>query len=73
MIVELLNKLIEKKFYVKKEDIVNKCNVFFAMNVITEEAYSNLILKIEEVYFIPPVIDEKENITEESENTIEGE
>lgn len=52
-ITDLLNKLIEKKFYENKEDIINKCNVFFAMNVITEEEYSNLILKIEEVYFVP--------------------
>lgn len=53
MIVNLLDKLITKKFYSNKEDIVNKCSVFFAMNVISEEEYSNLILKIEEVYFIP--------------------
>lgn len=53
MIANLLNKLITKKFYENKEDIVNKCSVFFAMNVISEEEYSNLILKIEEVYFVP--------------------
>lgn len=53
MIVNLLDKLITKKFYSNKEDIVSKCSVFFAMNVISEEEYSNLILKIEEVYFIP--------------------
>jgi len=61
-ITDLLLKLIEKKFYENKEDIVNKCNVFFAMNVISEEEYSNLILKIEEVYFVEtveePVIEE---------------
>lgn len=51
MIVSLLDKLISKKFYPNKEDIVDKCSVFFAMNIITEEEYSNLILKIEEVYF----------------------
>lgn len=54
-ITDLLIKLIEKKFYENKEDIINKCNVFFAMNVISEEDYSNLILKIEEVYFVAPV------------------
>lgn len=53
MIANLLNKLVTKKFYSNKEDITNKCSVFFAMNVISEEEYSNLILKIEEVYFIP--------------------
>lgn len=50
-ITDLLNKLIEKKFYTK-EKITDKCNVFFAMSIITEEEYSNLILKIEEVYFV---------------------
>lgn len=53
MIVNLLNKLITKKYYSNKEDITNKCSVFFAMNVISEEEYSNLVLKIEEVYFVP--------------------
>ncbi|MBO5138664.1 MAG: hypothetical protein J6B89_03380 [Bacilli bacterium] len=53
--VKLLEKLINKKFYENKEDIVNKCNVFFAMNVISEEEYSSLILQIEEVYFVAPV------------------
>lgn len=63
-ITDLLTKLIEKKFYENKEDIINKCNVFFAMNVISEEDYSNLILKIEEVYFVAPV----EEITGEESN-----
>lgn len=70
MIVELLNKLIEKKFYKNKEDIKNKCGVFFAMNVISEEDYSELILKIEEVYF-EPILDETENTL--LEENIEGE
>lgn len=51
-VTDLLVRLIEKKFYENKEDIINKCNVFFAMNVINEDDYSNLILKIEEVYCI---------------------
>lgn len=63
MIVKLLEKLINKKFYENKEDIVNKCSVFFAMNVISEEEYSSLILQIEEVYFVPqieePIVDEE--------------
>lgn len=65
MIVSLLNKLIEKKFYKNKEDIINKCNVFFAMNVINDEEFSTLVLKIEEVYFIPEeIIVEKEQLVE---------
>lgn len=63
-ITDLLTKLIEKKFYENKEDIINKCNVFFAMNVISEEDYSNLILKIEEVYFVAPT---EETTTEDGE------
>ena len=63
-ITDLLNKLIEKKFYTK-EKITDKCNVFFAMNVISEEEYSNLILKIEEVYFVAPVEEVIEENTEE--------
>lgn len=50
MLINLLNNLIEKKFYENKEEIQNKLNVFFAMNVISEEEYSNLILKTEEMY-----------------------
>lgn len=63
-ITDLLNKLIEKRFYTK-EKITDKCNVFFAMNVISEEEYSNLILKIEEVYFVAPVEEVIEENTEE--------
>lgn len=52
MIFKLLDKLIDKKFYEDKEEIVNKCSVFFAMNILSEEEYSTLILKIEQVYFV---------------------
>ncbi len=58
MIVALLNKLIEKKFYENKQEIIDKCSVFFAMNVISEEDYSNMILKIEEVYYVEPIVEE---------------
>ena len=57
-ITDLLTKLIEKKYYDIKEEIITKCNVFFAMNVISEEEYSNLILKAEEAYYIAPIIEE---------------
>lgn len=62
MIFKLLDKLIDKKFYEDKEEIVNKCSVFFAMNILSEEEYSTLILKIEQVYFV--VEDKYTNITE---------
>lgn len=49
-IATLLEKLIAKKYYTNKEDIENKLNVFYAMSKITDEEYSNLTLKVEEVY-----------------------
>ena len=63
MITTLLSKLVEKKYYENKQDIVDKCSVFFAMNVINETDYSNMMLKIEEVYYVP------EEETDETEDT----
>lgn len=65
MIVELLEKLINKKYYEDKEIIENKLNVFYAMNKITDEEYSNLTLKAEEAYVVVNEIEE--DTTEESE------
>lgn len=48
----LLEKLIVKKYYASKEDIENKLNVFYAMSKISDEEYSNLTLKVEEVYAV---------------------
>ena len=64
MITTLLNKLIDKKYYENKQDIIDKCSVFFAMNVINETDYSNMMLKIEEIYFV-----EEETIDETTEET----
>ena len=50
MIVELLKKLIVKKYYKEKTDIVNKLNVFYAMNKISDEEYSELTLLVEDTY-----------------------
>ena len=58
MITTLLNKLIDKKYYENKQDIIDKCSVFFAMNVINETDYSNMMLKIEEIYYVPEVADD---------------
>lgn len=58
MITTLLNKLIDKKYYEEKQDIVDKCSVFFAMNVINETDYANMMLKIEEIYYVPEVADD---------------
>ena len=58
MITTLLNKLIDKKYYEEKQDIIDKCSVFFAMNVINETDYANMMLKIEEIYYVPEVADD---------------
>lgn len=64
-ISDLLFNLIEKKYYEKKEEIENKLNIFYAMNKISDEEYSSLVLKAEEVY-----AEATEN-TEETDNIIE--
>nr|DAS24471.1 MAG TPA: hypothetical protein [Caudoviricetes sp.] len=50
MIVELLKKLIVKKYYKEKADIENKLNVFYAMSKISDEEYSELTLLVEDTY-----------------------
>jgi len=50
MIVELLKKLITKKYYKEKADIENKLNVFYAMSKIGDEEYSELTLLVEDTY-----------------------
>lgn len=49
---ELLLKLIENKYYEQKEVILNKVNFFFALNQITGDEYSNLALRIEDIYIL---------------------
>ena len=66
-IATLLEKLIVKKYYANKEDIENKLNVFYAMSKISDEEYSNLTLKVEEVYAVV------EQSAEEVEETVESE
>ena len=63
-IATLLEKLIVKKYYANKEDIENKLNVFYAMNKITDEEYSNLTLKVEEVYAVVEDTEEVEEVAE---------
>lgn len=77
MITTLLNKLIDKKYYEDKQDIVDKCSVFFAMNVINEIDYANMMLKIEEVYYVEEttddVVEEPVDETEDTESAEEVE
>lgn len=69
MIVELLEKLISKKYYEDKETIENKLNVFYAMNKITDEEYSNLTLKAEETYAVVEEIEEDTTVEENVQAT----
>ena len=61
---DLLQNLISKKFYTE-EAIQNKLNVFYAMNVLNDEEYSNLMLKVQEVYVVIEEVQE-ETATEEN-------
>lgn len=49
-IATLLENLITKKYYENKEEIQNKLDVFYAMSKISDEEYTNLTLKVEDVY-----------------------
>ena len=52
-ISKLLENLITKKFYKNKEEVHAKLAVFYAVNQITDEEYTALTLKVEEVYKEP--------------------
>jgi len=64
MIVELLKKLIVKKYYKEKTDIENKLNVFYAMSKISDEEYSELTLLVEDTYI---EVEETEEVIENTE------
>ena len=51
-ITTLLENLITKKYYENKAEIQNKLDVFYAMSKISDEEYTNLTLKVEDVYKI---------------------
>ncbi len=72
MLVSLLENLIVKKFYENKEEIQRKLDVFYAMSKIADEDYSNLTLKVEEVYFVAEVTENSTVVdTNKTENTNE--
>ena len=60
-IATLLEKLIVKKYYA---NIENKLNVFYAMSKISDEEYSNLTLKVEEVYAVVEDTEVTEEVAE---------
>lgn len=66
-IATLLENLITKKYYENKEEIQNKLDVFYAMSKISDEEYTTLTLKVEDVY---KVIEET---VENTEDTVESE
>lgn len=66
-IATLLENLITKKYYENKAEIQNKLDVFYAMSKISDEEYTALTLKVEDVY---KVIEET---VENTEDTVESE
>ena len=66
-IATLLDNLITNKYYEAKEDIQRKLDVFYAMSKITDEEYTTLTLKVEEVYKVVEAEDIQEDTTVESE------
>lgn len=60
LIGTLLENLITKKFYENKEDIQRKLDVFYAMSKISDEEYTNLTLKVEEMYKVEEVTEREE-------------
>lgn len=66
-IATLLENLITKKYYENKAEIQNKLDVFYAMSKISDEKYTTLTLKVEDVY---KVIEET---VENTEDTVESE
>lgn len=57
LIAALLENLINKKYYETKEEIQGKLDVFYTMSKISDEEYTNMTLKVEEVY-AEPVVEE---------------
>lgn len=53
VIVKMMTNLINKKFYDGKDEAIEKLDVYFAMNRISEEEYMDLVMLAEETYFVP--------------------
>lgn len=50
VIVKMMTNLINKKFYDGKDEAIEKLDVYFAMNRISEEEYMELVMLAEEMY-----------------------
>lgn len=46
----IMTKLINKHFYNTKEEVQQKCDVFYAVGRLTDEEYTELCTLIEEMY-----------------------
>lgn len=46
----IMTKLINKRFYMTREEAQQKCDVFYAVGRITDEQYTDLCALIESVY-----------------------
>ena len=57
LIIKLMTNLINKKFYDTKEEAIAKLDVYFAMQRISEDEYTELVLLAESVY--EPVMEDK--------------
>ena len=55
VIVRMMQNLINKKFYGAKEEAIEKLDVYFAMNRISEEEYMDLAMLAEEMYPDPEI------------------
>lgn len=67
MLYNMLKKLIERKYYAEKQDIVNLLNNFVAFNQITLENYEELMLQAEDKYVVVEDTTEETNENEVAE------
>lgn len=66
VIVKMMTNLINKKFYAAKDEAIEKLDVYFAMNRISEEEYMDLVMLAESMY-APPVEPDTGNPTTDPE------
>lgn len=50
VILKLMTNLIDKKFYKSGSEAIAKLDVYFAMNRISEDEYTELAMLVESVY-----------------------
>lgn len=62
LVVKVMTNLLNKKFYDTKDEAIAKLDVYFAMNRISEEQYTELALLAEAMYEPLPIIQDEEEI-----------